>query len=148
MVHTTIEKETQVLNTLKGICDEIGIKYSENLCISSSYNMANDVLLDDILTFQENKEILDKIGIKDRSTFYRKHFCEPKSPFYINKTEGKFDVFYVAKVIHDAGGKVFFAHPFVYKLPNLEEILDELVSLGIIDGIECQHRKHTEEQIR
>ena len=70
------------------------------------------------------------------------------SPFYINKTEGKFDVFYVTKVIHDAGGKVFLAHPFVYKLPNLEEFLNELVSLGIIDGIECQHRKHTEEQIR
>ena len=48
--------------------------------------MANDVLIDNILEFPENKEILDKMNIIDRSTFYRKHFCEESSPFFIDKT--------------------------------------------------------------
>ena len=148
MVHSTVEGQTIILNQLKQICDELGIKYSEELSIESANNMANDVMLDDILTFEENKEKLDKLGIYDRTSFYRQHFCEPTSPFYIDETEGKFDVFYVTKVIHDAGGKTFLAHPFVYKLPNLKEFLDWLVTNKLIDGIECEHRKHTEEEIK
>ena len=147
-IHSTIESESKILNKLKKICDSLRIKYSNNLEIKSPNNMANDVLLDDILTYLENKDILDELGIKDRSTFYRQHFCEPSSPFYIDQTEGKFDVFYVANMIHKAGGKTFLAHPFVYKLPNLEKFLDELVSNNLLDGIECEHRKHNLEQIK
>ena len=148
MIHSTVEGETKILNQLKSICDRLGIVYSKDLHIKSANNMANDVLLDDIITHMENRDILKRLGIIDRSTFYRQHFCEPKSPFYINQSEGKYDVFYVVKVIREAGGKTFLAHPFVYKLPNLEEFLDELVSNDLLDGIECEHRKHTDEQIK
>ena len=147
MVHSTVEGQTKILNQLKHICDKLGVRYSYDLSIKSANNMANDVILDDILTFEENKKILDDLGIYDRTSFYREHFCEPTSPFYINETEGKFDVFYVSKVIHEAGGKAFLAHPFVYKLPNIKEFLDWLVSQELIDGIECEHRKHTPEEI-
>ena len=148
MIHSTVEGQTKILNQLKSICNKLGIKYSQDLLIKSANNMANDVLLDDILTYSENKEKLDELGIIDRTTFYRKHFCEPTSPFYIDETRGKFDVFYVSKVIHDAGGKAFLAHPFVYKLSNLKEFLDWLVANQLIDGIECEHRKHTKEEIK
>ena len=147
MVHSTIEGEEKILSQLKNICDKLGIKYTKELKIQNANNMANDVMLDDIINYQENKNILDQLGIFDRSSFYRGHFCEPSSPFYINQTEGKFDVYYVCKVIHEAGGKTFLAHPFVYKLPNLKEFLDELVNEKLIDGIECEHRKHNEEEI-
>ena len=147
MEYTTVEKETEILNKFRNICDRLGIKYSNNLEIKAANNMANDVILDDILTYSENKTILDNMGIYDRTTFYRQHVCEPKSPFYIDQTKGKFDIFEVTKAIHEAGGKTFLAHPFVYKLPNLKEFLDEIVSYNIIDGIECEHRKHTEQEI-
>ena len=147
MVHSTVEGQTKILNQLKKICDSLGIVYSKDLKIKSANNMANDVILDDILLFEQNKEILDRMGIYDRSSFYRQHYCEPKSPFYIDETKGKFDVFYVTKVIHEAGGKTFLAHPFVYKLSDLKAFLDELVSYGILDGIECEHRKHSKEDI-
>ncbi len=148
MIHSTVEGQTKILNQLKSVCDDLGIKYSDNLIIKTANNMANDVLLDDILTHIENKEILDKMGIIDRTTFYRQHMCEPKSPFYIDQTEGKYDVSYVVNVIRKSGGKAFLAHPFVYKLPNLKEFLDELVSNNLLDGIECFHRKHDEDQIK
>lgn len=147
LIHSTVEGETKILNKLKEICDRYNIKYSNNLHIENANNMANDVLLDDIISYKENKSILDEFGIFDRSTFYRRHFCEPKSPFYIDQTEGKYDVEYVIKVIRDAGGKTFFAHPFAYKLSNIKEIIDDLVSKNLLDGIECEHRKHTNEQI-
>lgn len=147
MIHSTIEGETKILNQLKSICDRLGIIYSKDLHIESANNMANDVLLDDIIIHEENIETLIKLGIYDRSTFYRQHFCEPSSPFYIDQTEGKYDVFYVVKIIREAGGKTFLAHPFVYKLTNLKEFLDDLVSNNLLDGIECEHRKHTPEQI-
>ena len=147
MIHSTVEGQTKILNQLKKVCDSLGILYSSNLGIKTANNMANDVMLDNILLFEENKDILNKMGIYDRASFYRQHFCEPQSPFYIDETEGKFDVFYVTKAIHEAGGKTFLAHPFVYKLPNLRSFLDELVSYGILDGIECEHRKHSNEEI-
>ena len=148
MIHSTVEGQTKILNRLKKVCDDLGIKYSKSLIIESANNMANDVLLDNILTFPENKEILDEMKIFDRTTFYRQHMCEPKSPFYIDQTEGKYDVHYVVDAIRKSGGKAFLAHPFVYKLPNLKEFLDELVSNNLLDGIECFHRKHDEDQIK
>ena len=146
-VHSTVEGQSEILDKLKHVCDELGIKYSLDLKISKPNHMANDVLVDDILKYSDNKDILDSMNIVDRSSFYRKHFCEVSSPFYIDQTAGKKDIFYVTSLIHDAGGLCFLAHPFVYNLPNIKETLDEIVSLDIIDGIECAHRKHTEEQI-
>ena len=146
-IHSTVEGQTEILDRLKYICDKLGIKYSKDLEITSPNNMANDVLVDDILKCSDNKDISSSMNIVDRSSFYRKHFCEPSSPFYIDQTKGKRDIFYVTSLIHQAGGLAFFAHPFVYHLPNIKDTLDEIVSLNIIDGIECAHRKHTEEEI-
>lgn len=147
-VHSTVEGQSEILDKLKHVCDELGIKYSLDLKITKPNHMANDVLVDDILKYSDNKEILSSMNIVDRSSFYRKHFCEVSSPFYIDQTAGKRDIFYVTSLIHDAGGLCFLAHPFVYNLPNIKETLDEIVSFDIIDGIECAHRKHTEEQIK
>lgn len=147
MAYSTTEEETKKLNQLKNVCDRLGIIYSDNLYIKAANNMANDIMLDDMITHKENEEKLNKLGIFDRTTFYHQHFCEPSSPFYIDQTEGKFDVVYVVKAIREAGGKAFLAHPFIYKLPNLKEFLDELVSNNLLDGIECEHRKHIDEQI-
>lgn len=146
-VHSTIEGETKILNNLKSICDSLGIKYDKSLYISTPNYMANDVLCDNILSIESNKEILDSLGIKDRSTFYRKHFCDPKSPFYSIDTTNKYSLEYVTNLIHEAGGLCFFAHPFVYKLDNIVDIMDKFIEMGVIDGIECVHRKHSKEQI-
>ena len=117
-IHSTIEGQTSILNKLKEVCDKLNIKYSPILKIENSYNMANDVLLGDILQYKENERILNDMGITDRTTFYRKHFCNPMSPFYINQTANAFSLEYVCNLIHEAGGKAFFAHPFVYGLDD------------------------------
>lgn len=146
-VHSTIDSETNILNKLKSICDKLGIKYDKDIYIPTPNYMANDVLCDNILSIESNKEILDKLGIKDRSTFYRNHFCNPDSPFYSIDITKKYSLEYVTNLIHESGGLCFFAHPFVYKLDNIVDIMDRFVKLGVIDGIECVHRKHSKEQI-
>ena len=94
-VHSTVEGQSEILDKFKHVCDELGIKYSLDLKISKPNHMANDVLVDDILKYSDNKDILDSMNIVDRSSFYRKHFCEVSSPFYIDQTAGKKDIFYV-----------------------------------------------------
>jgi len=147
LLHSTVEEEMKNLNYYKSVCDKLGIVYSEKLNILRANFMANDVIVDDILKFKENKKILDDLGIFNRSTFYRKHVLNKESPFFIDFTKGKFDIFYVTKVIHDSGGKCFLAHPFVYGLDSTKDFLDYILALNIIDGIECYHRNHSKDQI-
>ena len=145
--YSTLEREKNILNKLKKVCDSLGIIYSQDLSVTIPNYLANDVLIDDILQYSENKKILDEMNILDRSTFYRKHICESSSPFFIDKTEGKEDIFYITSLIHEAGGLCFLAHPFVYNLKDTKQTIEKIVSLGIIDGIECAHRRHKEEEI-
>lgn len=147
LVHSTIEGETKSLDYYKSICDKLGIRYSNNLNIPKANLMANDAIVDDILKFTENKDILNNMGITDRTTFYRNHVLNKTSPFFMDLTKGKFDIFYVSNAIRSSSGKCFLAHVFVYNLENVEKFLDYIVSLNVIDGIECYHRKHSKEQI-
>ena len=45
----------------------------------------------------------------------------------------------VAKVIHDAGGLVFLAHPFEYNFEDTIGFIDKLKNEIKLDGIECFH---------
>lgn len=55
-------------------------------------------------------------------------------------------IYYVSKIIREAGGKTFLANPFSYKLENLKLFLDFLVKERLLDGIECYHPKNNREQ--
>ena len=144
---STIENETKNLNLLKLACDKLNIIYSKDLKITTHNYYANDVIVDDILTYSENKEILKALEIIHRNSFYRKHVLNRESPFFIDFTAGKGDLSYVSNIIREAGGKCFLAHTFVYGLKEPKKFLEYAVSINAIDGIECYHRRHGEEQI-
>jgi len=148
LIHSTVERESVSLDNYKSICDKLGIIYSENLLIPGDNFMANDVIVDNILIYVENKKILNDLGIFDRTTFYRNHVLNKKSPFFVDLTKNKYDIFYVTDIIRKSGGKCFLAHVFVYNLNDPKKFLDYIVSLNIIDGIEFYHHKHLKEQIQ
>lgn len=52
----------------------------------------------------------------------------------------------VCSLVHLCGGKVFLAHPFKYKYDG-KEIVKEILNEKCIDGIECIHSYHTQEEI-
>lgn len=146
-----IEKE-RLEKSLK-ICDKLKIKYSKNISINEKNDMANDVLIGDIIKYEENRSILNELKIPTdekvyRTVFYRQHYCNPKSPFYIDKTINAMNIYDVVNAIHNSGGIAILAHIFVYQFENVENKLKSILDLNLIDGIECGHRKHSEEQLK
>ncbi|WP_315069159.1 PHP domain-containing protein [uncultured Clostridium sp.] len=142
-----IEIESSKLNHLLKVCNELKILHSSDLNIKGRNTPANDVICDDILSYAENLHILKKLEITDRTTFYRKHYLNPNSPFYIQPTEDLPNIYEAAETIHSSGGKCFFAHPYVYDVNNIDDYINNIVKLNLIDGIECIHRKHSQSQI-
>lgn len=147
-----IQIERERLQKSLKVCDNLKIKYSLDINIKEKNEMANDILIEDIVKFPENKDILNMFGIPTdemmyRTVFYRQHYCNSKSPFYIDKTINAMSIYDVVNAIHDAGGVAILAHIFVYQFENVEDKLKSILDLNLIDGIECGHRKHTEEQM-
>lgn len=139
-----LEKQNKTLDFFKQVCDDLKIVYTKNLKITEKNLMANDVIRDDIIKYKENNEILEKYNIRN-SGFYSGHVCNPKSPFYVDQTKEKEDIYSVVRMIKEAGGICFLAHPFFYNVENTEALIEEIYSLDLIDGIECYHYDHTKE---
>ena len=140
--------ENDILTTLKSVCEKLGIKLSDNLEIKSPNEAANDLIKADMMKYEENNEILDKLLGKDRKiSFWRGHITNPESPFFIDFTKGLPTPEEIAEEIHNAGGIVVLPHVFEYKACDNERFLNDMYNLGILDGIECIHTKHSQEQI-
>lgn len=140
--------ENDILTTLKLVCEKLGIKLSDNLEIKSSNEAANDLIKADMMKYEENNEILDKILGKDRKiSFWRGHITNPESPFFIDFTKGLPTPEEIAEEIHNAGGIVVLPHVFEYKTCDNKKLLNDMYDLGILDGVECIHTKQTQEQI-
>lgn len=138
------------LEDYKDICREMGIKFDEKLELGRNA-YANVALIKDILKYPENEVFFEKLGITDldnvHDEFFEKNVSNKDSPFYdafwFNE---KPNICEAADAIKSAGGKVFLAHPFRYKLDG-KELIDKLVSLNLLDGIECINEKHPSGQV-
>lgn len=143
-----IKEEQNILEFLKSVCKNLKIKLSDDLEIKTPNEAANDLIKADMEKHEENKEILDELLGKDRKiSFWRGHITNPESPFFIDFTKGVPTPQEVANEIHDAGGIVVLPHVFEYKACDNKQFLEDMYNLGILDGIECIHTKHTDEQI-
>ena len=143
-----MQEEREKLNFLKGVCKKPNIRIDEKLDIKTPNDKAIIVLKYNMMEFEENSQILDKMLGKDRKKSFARGFVHNRnSPFFIDTVAGLPTAKEVADLIHEVGGKVFLAHPFDYKDLNHKEYIQEIYNLGILDGIECIHRRHTLEQI-
>lgn len=140
--------EEKHLEFFKSVCEKMNIKLSPDLQIKSLAEPANDIIKADMQLHKENEKILDDILGKDRKkSFWLGHVTNPLSPFYIDLTENLPEAVEIANLIHSAGGIVVLPHVFEYKSVDNIEFLNEMYDLGILDGIECVHTKHTLEQV-
>ncbi len=143
-----MEEERKNLNFLKEVCKKLNIKIDENLDIKCPNDKASTVIKYHIMEFEENNNILDEMLGKNREKSFARGFVHnPNSPFYIDMTVGLPTIQEVAELIHNCGGKVFLAHPFDYKDLDHKKYIQEIYDLGILDGIEAIHTRHTLEQI-
>ena len=96
---------------------------------------------------EKNKEILEQYKIAHSGDFFRKLIANPTSPMYFDPTNYSLSFEEATKLIHDANGIAILAHPFgVYNIENPKEVIDELISTGKLDGLECMHSNMTPEQ--
>ncbi len=143
-----IKIEEENLEFFKSVCKSLGIKLSENLKITKSSEPANDIIKSDMQKHKENDTILDNILGKDRKkSFWLGSVTNPESPFYIDFTKNLPTVIEIADEIHKAGGIVVLPHVFEYKSIDNISFLNDMYNLKILNGIECVHSKHNNEQV-
>ena len=142
--------QEEVLEKLKNIARSLGLKFDEeNVYIDindPTKQWAAFSLGTELLKYQENKEIIDKIGPFNSTTFFRVHQSNVESPFYIDETYASIDINETIKRIHEAGGLAFLAHGYEYPFKNSNETIEEILSSTQIDGAECIYPTFSEEQ--
>lgn len=122
------------------ICDRKGLIYDEE-------KIKKDIALTDYITIyiyhelmrhEENYEILGEFA-NNLNLFIRKGLMNPESDYYVSVNCPKPNYSDVVDIVHKAGGKVFLAHPFEYRLEDTIGFIDELRKEKELDGIECFH---------
>jgi predicted metal-dependent phosphoesterase TrpH len=140
------EAEEYYFEELKKCALKIGIKIDPNIKLQPA-QYANNTITAHVHSFPENKPILDSLEIFEGDhyiEFWRKHACNPNSPFYIDISKYFPTLEEVSNLIREAGGMVFFAHPFAYGKTKEEEmkIAEEIAQSGYVDGLETLHKDY------
>ena len=137
-------------NTLKKF-EELNVNYPNKYRRNLKIPRFESKLYDDILLFNNKEELKKKLGVLYSETgkeFFRKCVCAPNNIFSGDFYKYDPSIDEVINIIHENGGILFLAHPYVYKLENPEEFLDKLYDeYKEIDGIECYYYDFTKEQI-
>lgn len=93
----------------------------------------------ELIKYEENKKKMEGL-LNSFNDFRRKGLDNPNSIFYMGTDNFPKPMYKdVVNVIHNAGGLVFLAHPFEYKLDDTISFIDELRKEVTLDGIECFH---------
>jgi len=137
-----IAKQEMILEHLKKIGKEIGLKFNCNIKIDENNIFASNLFETEIFKYEKNLPILKANGITQGDkigNFYRQATNNPKNIFYRPK---KADIYLspdqVIKAIHNAGGLAFLAHPLIYAFKDsLKEIEEIIKTYPEFDGIEC-----------
>ncbi|MDF3003154.1 MAG: metal-dependent phosphoesterase [Bacillota bacterium] len=141
-----LERENQYINKMKGICKNLGIKMTDTLSITSGKPFATQVIHRDLRNYPENEEFFTEEIWGSINAFYRTCINNEESPFFLNQAKDYPTVPEIADLIKRAGGKSFLAHLYGYFAENHLELLDSIVGLKALDGIECYHSLHDKEK--
>ena len=133
-----IQREISYKRLLKA-CDKLGIVYNkDNIEMPQTGPDIERPIYKEITSYKEN---LDKLGefAESFKVFYRKGLVNPNSEFYMHYSDFTPKYENVIDAIHIAGGKVFLAHPFEYKIENVIHFINDIRKVKELDGIECFH---------
>lgn len=139
------EMENGYLNSLKKVCDNLGITYSHELAIKGKY-FATQVMHNDIRKYPQNQKLLPKTVWDNLNVFYRTCVNNPESPFFLNQMKDHPSLEEACSIIHNAGGKAFLAHLYGYFADDHIEFLNSMIKLNSLDGVECYHSLHSMER--
>ena len=126
---------------LLDICDKKGLIYDENK-FKIEIPLTDYITVyigKELLSHKENSEILGEL-YESLNTFIRKGLMNPDSEYYTGNDAALKPMYKdVVNIIHKAGGLVFLAHPFEYRIENTIDFIAQLLAEEKLDGIECFH---------
>lgn len=137
-----LDRENEYLNKLKEVCRNLNIKYSSDLSVKSKY-FATQLMHNDLRKYPENEKHFTKEVWESLNAFYRTCVNNEESPFFLNQMKYYPTVKEAADIIKKAGGKAFLAHLYVYFADSYDEFLSSIISLNVLDGLECYHSLHS-----
>src|SRR5471030_409506 len=137
-----LERENSYLTKMMNVCKNLNIKYSDNLLVSCKY-FATQIIHADLRKYPENEKHFTKEIWESLNAFYRTCVNSEDSPFFLDQIKNYPTVQEIANIIKKAGGKAFLAHLYGYFADDHEELLNSIVSLNALDGIECYHSLHS-----
>lgn len=148
--YDALKMQIEILEKYKKIANELGLKYDNNEMYIDRENpckqWASFVLATEILKYDENKEIIQKIGEFTPSSFFRLHQSNRDSIFYYDESYASIDINETISRIHEAGGLAFLAHGFIYPFKDKAKTIEEILSNTEIDGMECIYPLFSEEE--
>ena len=142
-----METQSKYLNFLKKQGKKLGLIFNPDLKLNDKHCYASAVFQEELIRYNENQEIMKNNNIALEPNFYRAEQCNKNSIFYIDEKEDIIDLRKMIKIIHNAGGVVFLAHPYIYNNVNsVEEMVGNIAKTYDIDGIECYYSTFNKKQ--
>lgn len=130
------------------ICEKSNVKITKNLKYDPKTEYPVDVIYNDVIKYQNNKNFIDDEAWGNRAVFFRRCTTDKNFILYRDFTKSLPKASEVARLIRDNGGKVFLAHLFTYKMDNHIDFLNKITEEKILDGVECYYSKFSIEQIK
>ncbi len=126
---------------------KLGVKFNRS---KESFDVKKDIgpkrfFYSELLAPENHKLWLDANNRESFSKYLRNEIYNSKSPLFIDHSQFAPAPLQVAEAIHQAGGKAFLAHCFLYSdsvWGNLKRIVDWLR----LDGIECYYPAFSQQQ--
>ena len=128
-------------------CKKNNIKIG-NLVYDEEEGWPIDIIFPEIKKYEENKKYFKEEEWNDIDIFYNSCITNKNFPVFVDFSMHYPKADIVAKAVRDAGGKLFVAHVFKYRLEDTTSFLDTLKQNNIIDGVEVYHSLFAEEQIK
>lgn len=142
-----MKTQSKYLNFLKKQGKKLGLIFNPDLKLNDKHCYASAVFQEELIRYNENQEIMKNNNIALEPNFYRAEQCNKNSIFYIDEKEDIIDLRKMIKIIHNAGGVVFLAHPYIYNNVNsVEEMVGNIAKTYDIDGIECYYSTFNKKQ--
>ena len=136
-----VAAQTRIMRDFMTVCEKNGWKYNKELkCSTARSHEAFNLVFSDIISYEENASTFTF----PRPSFFKEHFSNPQSPFYVNQTRHLPSLDECVKAIHGAGGIAILAHSGAYGMeePQMREFIEFGIKSGI-DGVEKWYTTHT-----
>ncbi|MDR3597351.1 PHP domain-containing protein [Clostridium sp.] len=138
-----LERENNYLTKMMEVCKNLDIKFSNNLSIKEGKYFATQIMHADLKKYPENEKHFTKEVWESLNAFYRTCVNNPNSSFFLDQTKNYLTIPEASDLIKKAGGKAFLAHLYGYFSDDHDKLLNSMVSLNALDGIECYHSLHS-----